>query len=274
MPALPIEPHFFGTDIYSQDSIRDEKAYLSLFTKAKNVKRVGEKSPRYLYSEVAAHKIKEFQPSASAIIMLRNPVDQIYSRHSSRVFNGIEYLVDLEAALDAEEGRKRELRLSGSVNLSGVGPFLYIEGAKYTKHVHRYLDILGRENVHVIVFDDFIRDTAEVYRGTLRFLGVNSYFQPKFRKINPSKISRDVRSRNLQNFLRHPPQLVLSFLRVVMPFDVRRQVYEVLTHLNSSNEPRPLIKPALRRKLQEEFLPEVEQLSKLLGRDLTHWCKT
>ena len=31
--------------------------------------------------------------------------------------------------------------------------------------------------------------------------------------------------------------------------------------------------PDLYKCLQDEFLPEVESLSELLGRDLTYWCR-
>ncbi|MGH7869325.1 MAG: hypothetical protein ACREP9_17230, partial [Candidatus Dormibacteraceae bacterium] len=37
--------------------------------------------------------------------------------------------------------------------------------------------------------------------------------------------------------------------------------------------PRPLMDTELRRRLQKEFEPKVERLSKLLGRDLSGWCK-
>ncbi len=53
MPRSDREPHFFGTDLYKRTFIRDEQSYLSLFAEAKNEKRVGEKSVRYLYSEQA-----------------------------------------------------------------------------------------------------------------------------------------------------------------------------------------------------------------------------
>jgi len=105
------EPHFFGTDFYLPSNIRDERTYLSLFATANNEKRVGEKSSRYLSSKRAAAEIKEFQPSASIIIMLRNPVEMIYSSHNYFFNIGIEDLDDFKAALEAEEDRKRGLRL-------------------------------------------------------------------------------------------------------------------------------------------------------------------
>src|SRR5882672_1680365 len=76
------EPHFFGTDLSSPALVRDEQQYLSLFAKAQNEKRAGEASVFYLYSQRAAREIHAFCPSARIIIMLRNPVEMMYSLHS------------------------------------------------------------------------------------------------------------------------------------------------------------------------------------------------
>ena len=262
-----VEPHFFGTDALSPHFFRDEQKYLPLFALAKNEKRVGEKSTWYLYSKRSAAEIKEFQPSASIIIMLRNPVDQIYSHHGFRVHIGHESLVDFEAALEAEEDLRKVLRREV--------PFsLYRETPRYTHQVKRYLDVFGRANVHIIIFDDFISDPAGVYRETLGFLRVNPDFQPEFRNINPS---RRVRSRAVQILLTNRPQFVRSFMNAITPLQLRKQIFKglsYLSYLNSSYAPRPPMKPEPRSQLQAEFLPEVEQLSRLPDRDLTHWCKT
>src|SRR3989339_415720 len=101
------ESHFFGTDLNSPRFIRDKKIYLSLFSKAKDERRVGESSVWYLYSKKAASEIKEFSPSASIIIMLRNPVDMLYSQHSQFLYNGNEDIACFEEALNAEQDRRR-----------------------------------------------------------------------------------------------------------------------------------------------------------------------
>jgi hypothetical protein len=49
--------------------------------------------------------------------------------------------------------------------------------------------------------------------------------------------------------------------------DLERRIWK----LNSRSEKRPPLAPEVRAQLQREFAPEVERLSELLGRDLTHW---
>jgi len=272
IPRIPGEPHFFGSDLHRPNDIRDEQVYLSLFDEAKDEIRVGEKSVMYLYSTRAALEIKAFQPSAKIVIMLRNPVDVMYFSHSQRIYYGHESLFDFKAALDAEEDRSRGLRLPKGVDLQKARRLLlYRDRVQFAKQVQRYLDTFGRENVNINIFDDFVRDTARVYKDTLLFLDVAPDFQPEFRAFNTD---RRVRSVAMHKFITRPSQSHLSFIKIVTSFQLVQRAGIGLLRLNSKPEPRVLLPLELRRQLQAELLPEVEQLSTLLGRDLTHWCQT
>src|SRR5882672_7839349 len=98
MPEVK-EPHFLGTDLTSSRFIRDEGKYQALFATAKNEKRIGEASVWQLYSKIAAYEIKEYSPTARVIIMLRNPVDMMYSLYGQHIFSGDEEISDFEEAL-------------------------------------------------------------------------------------------------------------------------------------------------------------------------------
>jgi hypothetical protein len=262
------ELHFFGSDLRFSYGRLSEKEYLSYFKHAKDEKRVGEASVWYLYSKKAACEIKEFNSSSKIIIMLRNPVDVLYSLHSRLLYNGSEDIVDFKAALEAEEDRKRGLRIPKTVIV--VDALYYRDTIRYTEQVRRYFDVFGRENVFVIIFEDFKDKTAEVYKETLSFLRVNEDFQPAFRIVNPNK---RIRSKFLRNLLINPPQMAQSFAKVLLPHKLRRVLVEALWSYSTILEPRPPIDSVLRKSLQAEFASEVESLSDLLGRDLTHWTK-
>ncbi|HZX13259.1 MAG TPA: sulfotransferase domain-containing protein [Thermodesulfobacteriota bacterium] len=263
------EFHFFGSDLkFIRPTLTKEK-YLSYFQEAKNEKRVGEASTWYLYSKRAAYEIKEFNPSASIIIMLRNPVDMIYSVHSQALYNGDEDIDDFKTALDAEPDRKSGLRLPKRVVVP-VERFFYREVGQYTEQVKRYSDVFGSGNVLVIIFDDFKANTAKIYKETLRFLGVNEDFQPVFEIINSNKRAR---TKFLASLLRNPPQIAQSLAKLVIPQQLRQGLFETLKRYNTIYEPRPPMNPELRKSLQSEFAGEIERLSELLGRDLAHWTK-
>src|SRR5258706_10449866 len=77
----PKELHYFGADLKIKDKI-SESAYLQYFKNAGNKKILGEASVWYLFSGTAAKEIKNFSPDAKILIMLRNPVEVVYSLHS------------------------------------------------------------------------------------------------------------------------------------------------------------------------------------------------
>ncbi len=262
------EPHFFGTDLVSPKYIRDERRYLSLFSAAQDEKRVGEASVWYLYSELAAAEIKEFEPSVRIIIMLRDPVEMLHSLHSQFLFVGNEDIVDFETALDAEEDRKRGLRIPK--NAKFVTGLFYRETVKYARQVQRYFDTFGRDDVFVVIYDDFRSDVAGVYKETLRFLDVDPDFQPEFRVVNPNKRAR---STSLMNFLKSPPQDARRLVRSLVPPSMRRNLGENIKRLNTRYEPRDPVDPELSQRLRTELAEEVERVSQLLGRDLTHWSR-
>jgi hypothetical protein len=61
--------------------------------------------------------------------------------------------------------------------------------------------------------------------------------------------------------------------RIVVPASVRRRAAHGLRGFNARKVDHPPLDPALRARLQADFLPEVERLSQVLDRDLTHWCR-
>ena len=261
------EPHFFGTDITTPRSVRDMDEYLALFNHVKHEKRIGEASVLYLYSERAANEIKAFCPSAKIIIMLRNPIDMMYSWYAERFYVGHEDIQDFESAIEAEIYRKQGLltpRPSYSINV-----FFYVEIAKFTNQVRRYFDTFGRENVQVIIFEDLKRDTEKIYKDTLQFLDVDLSFKPEFTIVNANK---QPRSNIVQRFLNYPPKVVQTIGKKMIPsYAGRRAIIGKLRHLNRKHRPRQPMSPDLRQRLLKEFRIEVEQLSNMLDRDLTFW---
>ena len=259
------EPHFFGTDtIFPRRPSLNQ--YLSHFADAKDEKRIGEASTSYLFSKLAAREIKEFSPSARIIIMLRDPVETMHSVHSMVLYWRNEDIEDFEAALAAEEDRKKGLRWPSRPHI--INYLFYREVVNYTEQVRRYFEVFGCENVRVIIFDDFKEFAPKVYRETLLFLGVDPDFQPEFKIIN---LNRSVRIKLLQDFVMSPR--LMDVRQKVLPRRVDEIVFGRLRGLNTSFKRRPAMRPELRVRLQRELLPEVERLSEFLNRDLTFWCK-
>lgn len=256
------ELHFWGSDLISNWFVKNANKYYEAFLGALNENMVGEASVWYLYSKKAANEIKEYNPNSKIIIMLRNPVDMLYSQHSQFLYNGNENINDFGEALNAEDERKQGHNVPQSAHF--VEGLYYRETAKYVKQVKRYFDIFGRENVHVIIFEDFKKNTVEVYNKTLKHLEVNNDFSIDFKVINPNK---KVRSTKIRYFLQNPTFPGKRYL----PSAIRKILGKLIERANTKYLPRPEMDIKIRRTLQKEFAPEIDKLSDLLKRDLRHW---
>jgi len=182
---------------------------------------------------------------------------------------GIEDVEDFATALHLEEKRRQGRCLPDPT----VPPdaYFYRESVHYSAQVRRYLDVFGKERVHIIIYDDLKRDTPGVYKQTLHFLEVCPDFQPHLEIVNPNK---RLRSKSLRNLLLRPPAIVQRIARAVLPASFREGLGRSLWHLNTAFAPRRTMDVDLRNQLREELQPEVRELSVLLGRDLSHWSQT
>jgi hypothetical protein len=267
------EMHVFGSDLQFAPHFyrRNLAEYATEFHGWQNQRIAGEASVWYLLSRTAAAEIHQFNPNARILIMLREPVEMMYSLYHQFLYDGNEHLPTFEKALAVEEDR-RAGRCIGRQAYLPQG-LLYREAARYTEQVRRYFQIFGRERVLVILYDDFAADTAGAYRRTLKFLGVDSTnFQPEFKTINANK---SVRSSALRAVLRDPRVLKAALAsRSFVPnfvFTAMQQLDARLREFNSTPKKRAPLAPELRARLKREFAPEVGRLSELLGHDLTRW---
>ena len=112
----PWELNYFGTDLNfltvtgMPSRIRLED-YLSTFSSHGGERYRGDHSVFYLYSCEAAREIQDFAPDARIVVVLRNPVDQMYSQHSELLYQGDENIRDFGAALEAEKDRSLGRRI-------------------------------------------------------------------------------------------------------------------------------------------------------------------
>ena len=68
--------------------VRDKAVYFELFREVLNEKFIGEASPSYLYSEVAAKEIYNYNKNAKIIIILRNPIERLISHYKMDISSG------------------------------------------------------------------------------------------------------------------------------------------------------------------------------------------
>jgi Sulfotransferase domain len=266
MPAKVKEPNYFNKDIRFHHARMTQDEYLNLFSDAGKEKWIGEASVWYLYSKEAALRIKQFNPTARIIIMLRSPVEMLYSLHSEFFRCADEYIFDFKAALNAEADRRAGVDTKHKQ--LPMECLFYRQVARYSEQVKRYYDVFGRESVHVILYEDFRRDVESVYRGVLTFLGVADSFKPEFKVANANK---KMRSMAVHRLVHYSPLVARRFVRLFLPELLRWKIRMFINRLNFKEERRAPMDDEVRDSLQRELEPDIAQLSKLLRRDLSFW---
>jgi hypothetical protein len=252
--SLLKEPIYFGSDLTRQPlAVSDPAEYMSLFDAAGNAPVIGEGSVFYILSRRAPDEIDEFSQAARILIMLRNPVDMMHSLHALYLRTGNEDLAEFASAIEAEPGRAAGARLPARCYFpEGLQ---YRAAARYAVPVERFLRVFGRERIHVLIFDDLVRDTAREYRRVLEFLDVDPDHRAEF---DVDKAAAQIRP------------LILQQMRSASPAVRRKLKTGRDAHRGPRNRP---VTPELRARLCAELLPDVERLSAALDRDLTSWCQ-
>jgi hypothetical protein len=261
------EPWFFAEDFPRFVTTLEE--YTALFSDATDRHlAVGESSTCYLRSDTALHRIRDFSPDARIVVMVRNPVDLVHSLHSQALLGLNEEENDIEQAWRLQDARRRCEHIPRSCRSPRF--LQYAEVARLGEQLARLLGVFDPRRVSIIVFDDFVSDTRQVYEDVLEFLDVPSDDRRDFPRTNPGRVAR---SRLLARVARRPPQMLLGpYLRLKK----RRGwndlgITDWLKRVNEREVDRPPLTREFRAELIEEFRPDVDLLAQILGRDLSDW---
>ena len=243
----PMTGKHFGGLVSSRDD------YLRLFSNVKEEIAIGEASVVYLWSRSAAANIASAIPDARIIMVLRSPVDRLYSQYLHMLTTG---MVRLPFGDCVETSRCADTSRLGKYH-----PFL--ELGLYYEQVKRFLDIFPRERVRIYLYDDYRLDTLGTLRDVFGFLSVDVNFVP------------DISQRYLEP--RVPKLIGASYLLK------RYGLWSRAIELIPSAFRAPVRRMALRSRkslgmteterawLTEYYREDVQKLSDLLKRDLSAW---
>jgi hypothetical protein len=243
--------------------------YLALFAAGTPEQRLGEATPSYLMSPTAAATIAELQPDARIIAILREPASFLRSLHLQRVQMHAETETDLAKALALEESRRQGI----SLPRDAIRPedLLYSEHVRYVEQLERYYAVFPREQVLVLVYEDFRSDNEATLREVLRFLDVDENVPLELLEANPTVRIRSPRAYELLRSLylgRGPiPRAAKATIKALTPTRLRRNANAAMERRVLYSDPRPPDE-ALMLELRRRFKPEVVAVSEYLGRDL------
>jgi hypothetical protein len=277
--STPKECNYFNTDfseeyrkkyVHLQRLLTSDEEYTNAFFGGANESHlaVGEGSTRYLISKEAPVRIRNYNPYARIIVMLRNPVSMAPSMHSQEFFMLNENVKTFERAWGLQEERRRGRSLPAGC----PDPQLlqYRTACMLGAHMKRLYDVFPREQVLAIMFDRFVKETRAVYNEVLEFLELPADSRTDFPKINQRKVYR---STLLAKLLSH--YLLDYYLlktKRITGIDLR-EMKAFLSKFNVRDKKTEILNEGLRRELFQAFSSDVDLLENLLGWNLDHWRK-
>lgn len=260
------EPHFFSGNFRPKALVPSWDDYLKLFAAATEEHlAVGEGSTDYILSRKILKDIYDYDNNAKIIALLRNPVDMIHSLHDYRIMKDMEKELDLEVVWNSQKSRNLSHEQQ-PLNAMDDYPRL----GKVGSHVEGLLSVFPREQVKLIVYDDFAKDSKKVYEETVDFLGLPMDGKEDFQRHNVTKTFKYPKIHKICN--RIGMNIKPGVARLKNLLGIRRiGILSGVRNWNTVSETKQPLKPEFRNRLAEEFREEVEKLSGILNRDLSHW---
>jgi hypothetical protein len=201
--------------------------------------------------------------------MFRNPVDMVYSLHSQLLYWSEEVVPDFETAWRLQERRRMGLDLPPRIR----SPLLvqYAEIGRFGTQAQRVLSLFPREQVKLILYDDFTASPQKIYDEVIEFLGIPHDHRTEFPRINENKRATVTWLRRL---MVNPPRPLREayhrFKRAVGGKHLDPTKQWIIDRI-TVRERRSALSTEFRAELVEAFREEVALLSRLLNRDLSHW---
>jgi hypothetical protein len=177
-PFRPEPKFFLLDDLFANGLSYYEQTF---FGRKPEARLRGEKTVSYMESDKAARRIADCFPQGRIVFLLRDPIERAISHYWFSVENGVETL-EMEEAFRREEGENGERwhRLS-------MSPFSYLRRGCYVRDIVRYEGLFGRERLHILLYEDLVRDRA-AFGGLCRWLGVSD-------RVSPEAPARDLNLR-------------------------------------------------------------------------------
>ena len=202
----------------------------------------GELSHDYLFSELAAERIRKDLPGIRLITCLRDPVDRTFSHYLYLVRSGLTRAPFREAVEQFPE---------------------LINNSLYARHLAVYLDRFTGDQLLVLNFDDFKADSRQFARALFTFLGID--FIADLPYENRVLAASRPRSGLVARMMKLGADQARRFGLANLVGRIKRGSVKSLVYAPYSDDQRPGLSPSDRRYLEGVFRPEMARLREILS---------
>ncbi len=254
------EPGYFHGNVskYTEPRvIRNEEIYLNQFKKVKNEIFIGE-STSYLQDPDSPKLIAEKIADCKIIIVLRDPIQRLFSHYFHHVRSGIEKRSFSEMI---REDSYTDYDLNCKYNEKNRDIPNIVQRGFYSNQIARYYDTFDKKNVKIFIYEDFQRNYKKLIEEILKFLGLNLNFDFDEITYNAFQVPKDGFGKSI--FLNKTLRELGS--RIFSPKTRSKLAKKIIYEKNPE---KPNILPEDRKFLENLYYNDVLRTQRILGKSL------
>jgi hypothetical protein len=212
--------------------------YSNQFAGVKSETALGEASSNYIYSRAAAEEIKKLIPDVKLIATLRNPIDRARAHYQM-------------------ENKSNKLDMTGKkIDYKNER---WARASCYHEALQAYYEIFSREQIKVVIFEEWVNNTGPVLKDIYQFLGVDHSFNID------AKIKYQAGRPNWPGI---PPTSKLRKIKSILPIQTLMTVNKVKRFFTKDMSE---LKSEERQEMYSWYSDDIIKLQELLQRDLSVW---
>jgi hypothetical protein len=211
---------------------------------------IGEVGSTYFEYPQAKERIAQHIPDCKIICSLRDHVSRSYSYYKFMRRNAYTKFPFEEALVKHK---------------------LFVESNRYAHHLKEWFRIFGRENVLVCLYDNLEADPQKYFNEICDFIGIARVALTELPAASEraNAITHAPRSHRMTQNVRHlSARLTAWRAHRTLDLIIRLGLFRFWT---VGGKPYQPLDPDVDARLRKHFLPDVEALEDLIGRDLSAW---
>lgn len=243
--------------------------YRAVFRGSGGRKAVGEYSVRYLTLPGVPERIGKVLPRVKLVVSLRNPIDQVASHFWHLRRQNFKFVRSGAAPASLEEALLAD-------------PEALLQPARYAGHLARFSAVFPPGQIHVLLYEDIVSRPEQVLRELFAFLEVDPDFRPPSIHERGSAVRQGTSPRNatmdqihhrlydvLVRYAYNPLKRTVGSRRAALLKERLRA--RLVMEKAFMRQGYPPLTEQTRALLRGVFASDLTELSRLTGRDFSHW---
>lgn len=250
----------------------DIEEYSQLFTETADNQIRLESTPDYLYCSSSLERIDEFLPQAKLVFSLREPISRLVSWYRFAVQIGKlpkslsfdDYIESLFTLTEQQTPKDKKEN-------SDLPQFMQaLQQGCYSTYLKKYFDTISQKRIYTLFFEELVENPLNVLTDICKFVGIEPdfYSDYTFKVSNRTESMRNPELHNKYRTLRfqirkwtHNKPIIHKPLRIM-----RKTIEPLYLSFNTRKDQEISISENIHSKLVEYYSPDVETLSKLIGK--------